>query len=96
MKYRRFATSSCKDLGIRNFELVAKTQFLCFSFWFHPAEWEGEGEGAPLNEITIFSELVASSFGFDFSYNIEEKLNYPVIDTNFNGSPIRWVLTEKL
>ena len=28
LKYHRFATSSCKDLVTRNFELVAKTQFL--------------------------------------------------------------------
>ena len=29
MKYQRFAPSGCKDIGIRRFEFVAKTQFLC-------------------------------------------------------------------
>ena len=29
MKYQRFAPSGCKDIGIRYFAFVAKTQFLC-------------------------------------------------------------------
>ena len=29
LKYQRFATSGCKDIRIRKFEFVAKTQFLC-------------------------------------------------------------------
>ena len=37
LKYQRFASSGCKDIGIRQFEFVAKTQFLytdriCFIF----------------------------------------------------------------
>ena len=68
LKYRRFATSSCKDLGIRNFELVAKTHVLCFSFWFHPANVRQKEK----------EHLMDSSCGFDFSHDIEEKLNYPV------------------
>ena len=28
LKYQRFAPSGCKDIGIRRFEFVAKTQFL--------------------------------------------------------------------
>ena len=28
MKNQRFAPSGCKDIGIRRFEFVAKTQFL--------------------------------------------------------------------
>ena len=28
MKYQRFAPSGCKDIGIRRFEFLAKTQFL--------------------------------------------------------------------
>jgi len=29
LKYQRFTPSGCKDKEIRNFEFVAKTQFLC-------------------------------------------------------------------
>ena len=29
MKYQRSTTSDCKDIGVRNSEFVAKTQFLC-------------------------------------------------------------------
>ena len=30
LKYYRFTPSSCKDIGIRKFELVAKTEFFYF------------------------------------------------------------------
>jgi len=33
LKYQRFAPSDCEDIGIRRFEFVAKTQFLC---WHYP------------------------------------------------------------
>ena len=29
LKYQRFTSSDCKDIGIRQFEFVTKTQFLC-------------------------------------------------------------------
>ena len=29
LKYQRFTLSGCRDIGIRKFEFVAKTQFLC-------------------------------------------------------------------
>ena len=29
LKYQRFTPLGCKDIGIRIFEFVAKTQFLC-------------------------------------------------------------------
>ena len=32
LKYQRFAPSDCKDIGIRRFEFVAKTQFLCLAY----------------------------------------------------------------
>ena len=31
LKYRRSTALGCKDIGIRKFEFVAKTQFLCES-----------------------------------------------------------------
>ena len=31
-KYQRFTSSGCKDIGIRKFEFVAKTQFLYLLF----------------------------------------------------------------
>ena len=33
-KYKRFTLSCCKDLVMREFEFVAKTQFLSFSDFF--------------------------------------------------------------
>ena len=32
LKYHRFAPLGCQDIGIRRFEFVAKTQFLCLGF----------------------------------------------------------------
>ena len=29
LKYQRFTPAGCKEIGIRKFEFVAKTQFLC-------------------------------------------------------------------
>ena len=29
LKYQRFTLSGCKDIGIRKFKFVAKTQFIC-------------------------------------------------------------------
>ena len=34
LKYQRFTRSGCKDIGIRKFEIVAKTQFLSWCFMF--------------------------------------------------------------
>ena len=35
LKYQRIAPSCCKAIGIRKFELVAKTQFLCLEISFY-------------------------------------------------------------
>ena len=32
MKYQKSTPSDCKDKGMRKFELVAKSQFLCFYY----------------------------------------------------------------
>ena len=32
LKYQRFTPLGCKDIGIRKFKFVSKTQFLCFYF----------------------------------------------------------------
>ena len=34
LKYQRFTPSGCKDIGIKKFEFVAKTQFLSFNCYF--------------------------------------------------------------
>ena len=36
LKYQRETPSGCKDIGIRKFECVAKTQF----FWIFKPEWK--------------------------------------------------------
>ena len=33
LKNQRFTPSDCKDIGIRTFEFVAKTQFICKEFF---------------------------------------------------------------
>ena len=33
LKYERFTPSGCKDVGIRQFEFVTKTQFLSENIW---------------------------------------------------------------
>jgi len=40
LKYQRFKPSGCKDIGIRRFEFVAKTQFLyLFIIYFIVLSW---------------------------------------------------------
>ena len=34
LKYQRFTSSGCRDIGIRKLEFVAKTQFLSLNIYF--------------------------------------------------------------
>ena len=38
LKYHKFTSSGCKDIGIRKFEFVAKTQFLTVKVWGQTTE----------------------------------------------------------
>ena len=52
-KYLRFNPSGYKDIGIRKFEFVTKTQFLSIEFVFY-RDWMGDGKGVNLGLHFMF------------------------------------------
>ena len=57
MKYQRFASKDCKDVGIRRFKFVAKTQFQ-----FMQRDVNARFTMVPLQGLSIKYELVFTVF----------------------------------
>ena len=63
MKHLRFTTSDCKEIGIRKFEFVAKTQMLLFT----NVQKDKDKKKFPFPIVKLFDFKVVKQTAFIFS-----------------------------